>query len=77
MPTMTRLMRRGRRMLRLRILEQLTWDLYTSSAAVATIGGAGAGELVFFRAGRMPGAAADTLTAAASLLGVMISYGRI
>lgn len=53
------------------------YDLYTSSAVACTVSGAGANELVIYRAGRMPGAAADTLTAAASLIGIRIDYGRI
>jgi hypothetical protein len=52
------------------------YDLYVASAVACTVSGAGANELVIYRAGRMPGAAADTLTAAASLLGIRIDYGR-
>jgi hypothetical protein len=52
------------------------YDVYWSSAAIFGMTGAGTNELAYIRVGRYPGAAADTMTAAASLLGVRLDYTR-
>ncbi len=51
-------------------------DLYIGSSLIAGISGAGANELVVYQLGRMGNDATDSLTAAASLIGIRLDYTR-